>query len=530
MMNLDAAESARRRQEALADLLIMDTPSEQSFDDLAFIAAEACDVPIALITLLDADRQWFKARYGVKTSETPIEQSVCRLEIERGTFLDIADLTADERTRENPLVTKKRGFRSYAGAPLILRSGIVVGRICVIDLKPRKDGLAESDKAMLEALARQASEQLELRRSAKLSHQLTGLQTALVDIGETIRRSQNTKEMASSTAAIVGQTLHASRVGFGVVDEASDTIDVLAEWTTAELGSLEGKHRLGDFGLEQGIAIEPVVIADTGTPSPDTRAPETGIRMTAVSIVEMPVRDAGQTIALLFVHSAQRRYWTAEEVSFLRSVADRLEAGVARHRAEQQQGILNGEISHRLKNMLSMVQAIASQTLRGTTQQDAFQSFEQRLLALSAAHDSLLESQWVEADLRNVAQTVASTIGFDNRIVMDGPPVALGPRAAFALSLIIHELLTNAFKYGALSSSEGFVTLTWTASNAASGGELTVIWCEHGGPPSSEPSRKGFGSRLIRAGLVGAGGVDIRYEPSGLTAELKAPLARLAAG
>lgn len=175
-----------QRAKALADLMVLDTPEEQAFDDLVFVAAKACDVPIALITLLDTDRQWFKAKYGLEVCETEIEHSVCRIEIDQGDLLEIVDLTNDARTKRNPLVTGVRHFRAYAGAPLMLRSGAIVGRLCVIDTAPRPKGLSEAEKAMLQALARLASENLELRRVANASERLTGLQTALVEIGETM--------------------------------------------------------------------------------------------------------------------------------------------------------------------------------------------------------------------------------------------------------------------------------------------------------------------------------------------------------
>ena len=114
------------------------------------------------------------------------------------------------------------------------------------------------------------------------------------------------------------------------------------------------------------------------------------------------------------------------------SLADRLEAGVARFRGEQQQEMLNGEISHRLKNMLSMVQAIASQTLRDVPDRRPVETFEQRLMALSAAHDVLLQKSWINADLRTVADAGIDTVGFGDRVHMAGPPVALGARAAWA--------------------------------------------------------------------------------------------------
>ena len=178
-LNADTADvGAIHRAKALADLMVLDTPDEQAFDDLVFIAAKACDVPIALITLLDVDRQWFKAKYGLDVRETEIEHSVCRIEIDRGDILEITDLTADHRTNCNPLVTGARHFRAYAGAPLVLRSGAIVGRLCVIDTEPRPEGLSELERAMLRALARLASENLELRRTARVSNRLTELQAA----------------------------------------------------------------------------------------------------------------------------------------------------------------------------------------------------------------------------------------------------------------------------------------------------------------------------------------------------------------
>lgn len=184
-----------QRASALADLMVLDTPEEPAFDDLVFMAAKACNVPIALITLLDVDRQWFKAKYGLDVRETEIDHSVCQIEIDRGDMLEITDLTADQRTKRNPLVTGGRHFRAYAGAPLILRSGAIVGRLCVIDTEPRPEGLNELERAMLRALARLASENLELRRTAKASERLTELQAALVDIGEAIRNSEDAGQM-----------------------------------------------------------------------------------------------------------------------------------------------------------------------------------------------------------------------------------------------------------------------------------------------------------------------------------------------
>ena len=114
---------------------------------------------------------------------------------------------------------------------------------------------------------------------------------------------------------------------------------------------------------------------------------------------------------------------------------------MARHRSEEQQRIVNGEIAHRLKNMLTMVQAIASQTLRSASDRESVYAFERRLMALSAAHDALLQNSWAQADLASIAATVIEAVGFTDRVKIDGPPVALWPQAAMSFSLILPSLM-----------------------------------------------------------------------------------------
>lgn len=173
--------------------------------------------------------------------------------------------------------------------------------------------------------------------------------------------------------------------------------------------------------------------------------------------------------------------------------------------------------------MLTMVMAVASQTLRDVTERDAVEAFKDRLQALGSAHDILVDQTWVEAPIRMIAERVIGQLGEAGRVAIAGPDLMLGPRAALALSLMLHEFGTNAMKYGALSAPSGTISFSW---DVVKGEEemLVARWQEAGGPPVSEPATKGFGSRLIGMGLIGRGSVRLSYPHDGLSAEFDAPL------
>ncbi|TNC15807.1 PAS domain S-box protein [Methylobacterium terricola] len=206
----------------------------------------------------------------------------------------------------------------------------------------------------------------------------------------------------------------------------------------------------------------------------------------------------------------------------------------ARKAAEARQEILNRELSHRLKNTLAMVQAVAVQTLRNATDPAAARdALVARLVALGKAHDILLTGEGESADLRAVLEGALAIHddGRPGRFRLQGPPVPCGARAALSLTLMAHELATNAVKYGALRHPDGYVTLDWAVAGRA-GPVLSLRWQEHGGPPVTPPARKGFGSRLIERGLAGTvdGEVATHYPPEGVVCTLTAPLAELLTG
>ncbi len=200
----------------------------------------------------------------------------------------------------------------------------------------------------------------------------------------------------------------------------------------------------------------------------------------------------------------------------------------ARRRAEEQRDLLNHELSHRMKNLLAMVQAIAANTLRGATDVDAAKEvLADRLITLGKAHDLLLGGAAEHAAIEPV---VRGGVGLQDdgsgRIVYRGPAVEIGGRAALALALMTHELATNAAKYGALSTPDGRVDVEWSLAGEDVDPVLAITWRERGGPIVVPPSRKGFGSRLIERGLVSAvdGRIALTYPPEGVRCVVEAPL------
>lgn len=171
MKTAPLAANESQRLAALAAYEILDTAPEPQFDDLARLASHICKTPIALVSLVDADRQWFKARFGLETPQTPRDIAFCAHAILGSDVMVVPDATRDERFADNPLVTGDPGIRFYAGAPLLTPEGEALGTLCVIDRRPRD--LTREQIAALRALARQAVAQLELRRRSKQEREET---------------------------------------------------------------------------------------------------------------------------------------------------------------------------------------------------------------------------------------------------------------------------------------------------------------------------------------------------------------------
>jgi signal transduction histidine kinase len=182
------------RLSALYELNVLDTPPEKDFDDIVALASKVCGVPMSLVSLIDTDRQWFKAKVGTDLTETSRELSFCAHAILGRDLLVVPDARKDDRFADNPAVSGPDGVRFYAGAPLVTSDGFALGTLCVVDAEPRK--LALDQLQALRALARQVTAQLELRRYA-------------VVLANTTARLQELERRKDDLASLVGGELRA---------------------------------------------------------------------------------------------------------------------------------------------------------------------------------------------------------------------------------------------------------------------------------------------------------------------------------
>ena len=666
------------RLSTLAAYQIIDTPPEPEFDDIVQLARKLCDAPVALVSFVDLNRQWFKARSGLAACETSIEQSVCAHALAEGGLLVVPDLSLDPRTRENALVVGSPHLRFYAGAVLSTPEGVALGTLCVLDTVPRPHGLTSTQAEALLALARQTMVVMALRRAVmeraaalgvereawlqsvdyartvqadwerlhreegrlRLAQEAGGIGTfdidvrteecfvsaefcrifglpvraehaiaawqflilpedhavisttrtrregsvqrdvefrirrghdgalrwifrrrefltddagditrmagvvqditerklvetrnaALLKLGDDLRDAPSVREVVVLANRCLGEVLGVERAAFSLLDKGGETLSLEDDWTAPATASSAGRYPLATFGrtVSRLETATPLVVANIPAAIWMGADREWYEARGVKAMIAAPIMAQGRLNGIVFVQGAAPRTWSVSEVEFTLAVADRGYAALAKLRAEEQQHLLNAELSHRLKNTLSIVQAMAGQSLRGVADRAAVHAFNERLLALSRAHDVLLQQSWLSSQIGPVVDGALRLHGDGHHIETAGPNLTLGPKATLSLSLLLHELGTNAAKYGALSREAGRIRLEWRVDTAEREPTLVMRWQETGGPPATAPTRRGFGTRLISMGLAGAGGVALDYAESGLVAEFKAPLSSIA--
>jgi two-component sensor histidine kinase len=216
----------------------------------------------------------------------------------------------------------------------------------------------------------------------------------------------------------------------------------------------------------------------------------------------------------------------ARRLDHLNLIVLAIEDVTERDASYRRQRMLASEMSHRVKNILALVDSIAAQTARKSRSLDDFQkAFHGRLAALARSHGQWLADELQVADLRGLLEDVAENAGLDRqRLKFKGPSVVVKPAQTMALNLTFHELCTNAVKYGALATERGRVAVTWAVED---GNQVRLLWKESGGPTAKPPDQKGFGLQLIETlcPFELHGTAEVRFLPDGLECELTFPIA-----
>ena len=495
-------ETTARRQVAPVDARIsalratalLDSPPEEAFDRITDLVARALSVPVSLVTLVDEDRQFFKASRGLPAPydvrrETPLTHSFCRHVVDAGAPLVVGDVAADERVSSNP-GREAFDIAAYLGVPLTAPDGTVVGAVCAIDHVRRV--WTDSDVAVLEAISGAASTEMRLR-------------------AEIARRSRVEDEVREHKARLEDALTAAGIIGTWTVDVRRRTVS--ADRHYARLFGLPGAAPIMDMPLTNGMdtvhpddrqLVKDVIERAMAVPGPF----ELRHRILRADGTEGWVDSRGASFA-----GPDGR---PERVTGV--VAD-ISPMVAE---EERRESINHELSHRVKNLFATVQAVVGQSLReAKTIEEARAGVIARIQTLTAAHDMLVTSGWVGADVRDVATRALAPFGL-SRFDMSGPEMHLDTKVALAFSLAFHELATNAVKHGSLTVSDGRVNLEWTRT----GEGFEFAWRETGGPRVATPTGKGFGTRLLTRILATEirGTVELDYAPAGAVCVAKGRL------
>lgn len=384
------------------------------------------------------------------------------------------------------------GILAAQSTPLVTRSGRVVGVLSTHWHAPHEP--TERELRLLDVLARQAADLIERKETER------GLREAQENL----------------TAAL----------------DASGTGTFRWDPETGEfLAFDDGLKRLFDFAPEEPVRrIEDIL---------DKVHPEDRPKVTAA----LEACRAGVNLEIecrLLLRDGTTRwiYARAKTTPKAEDVATDLVGAcmdiTERKHGEERRELLIAELNHRVKNTLATVQSFAVQSLKSAASLDEGRgAFSARLIALSKAHNVLVREQWEAAELREIAAEAlaayAGKVGTGRRVTYGGDDIRIQPKAALAISMALHELSTNAVKYGALSNACGRVDVRWRLVGSEKD-EFVLDWRESGGPPVVPPKRHGFGSRLIERGLAQdlAGEARLEFQSEGLLCSIRAPLAEVA--
>jgi PAS domain S-box-containing protein len=364
-------------------------------------------------------------------------------------------------------------------------------------------------------IARDMSEQ---DRTLHSLSQRMAEQAALYEFTDRLFRAQGLAEIHEAALDAIILALGCDRASILMFDEAGVMKFVAAR------GLSEG-YRVAVEGhspwTRETKNPEPIATPDIDAADFDTALKATIKAEGVAALAFIPLTARGELVGKFMTYYKAPHDFTESDIAVAVTIARQLGFSIERFRAEQARELLLAETQHRIKNTLATVQAIASQTLRKSSANE-LDAFKARLRALGEAHDLLTREHWEQAPLREVIARALQPFG--ERFALEGPPAWLPARTSLTLIMCLHELATNAAKYGALSKEGGTVIVRWELVGNGGRPKARLAWRETGGPRVVAPARKGFGSRLLEHSFRSEGSAQIYFEPEGVRCVLEVAL------
>ena len=470
-----------QRCKVLEDLEILDTPADPELDRLTRLAAGLFGSPVSVLTLVDRGREWHKSRFGVDQTESPLCFGAHTI-AGPGSHLLVLDADADDRFPP----TLRGPVRFFAGAPVVVR-GERVGALCVCNSEPMP--------AVAPPLIGQLTD-------------LAGVAASLFQLKHEARGRARTADELIKEEWRHALTLEAGKVGSYVWDI-----------TTGEVVANDIMRRMYGFDAIKRLSIEEFfdVIDPDHVPAVNA-AIETTFEDGVDYVAEFRVRSGR------WLSARGRVYQRDGSGRPLVMMGVNIDITEARQAADHTRYLLR-ELNHRVKNTLAMTQSLARQTLRQSPDpHDFIEAFSGRLRTLADAHTLLADRDWAGIGLIELVDTQVGPymLSAEGRLTVLGEDVLLPPDHALGLGIILHELASNAARFGALSGAAGSVRIAWRVSN----GEVQIEWIERGGPALVGTPEAGFGSRLIRRSLdkIMGSSVSLEFAPEGVEARISFPL------
>ena len=478
----DADMAERRRLGTLREYRIMDTGPAEGFDRVTKLVAELFDAPIALVSLVDDCRQWFKSTYGLDVSETPRDISFCQHVVLSEEPLVVTDVVGDPRFADNPLVTGDPHIRFYAGVPLRAYNGAILGTLCLIDRKVRP-ALTDAELDRLQDFA--------------------AIIMAEANLHRTVAERDDVRRM-------LDRALDFSAIAIWQYDPRTSKL----EWrgATAELWGSDFDTALSGVGG----AIDRI--------HPDDRA--------QVQLALRESTDGGTPYAVehRIMHPERGVRWLAIRGDWDVLANDALLTGISIDITEQKSrqenaNLLMRELHHRMRNLFATVGAIISLTRQAAHDVDDYvERISSRLDALNRAQNVLLGANFMTGSMHALMREVEAAFP---RIRWSGPDLLLPENAVVAMALVFNELATNAAKHGALTTRDGRVDIIWSQDDESDADRrFHLRWTETGGDGRLvAPERTSFGTLLMERSVRNnlGGTIERRWEPTGLVCDITLP-------